>query len=92
MLFTIGQLSNEFPEISDELMSRLQDADLKIPAKPPVKLGSTSNKSRQGTRATRDDDILSLQSSNSGMRNNNQNIPGNENSSVLSLRSYELEI
>jgi len=37
VLFTLGQLSQEFPEVAETLNSRLQEADLKLPTKPPAK-------------------------------------------------------
>lgn len=37
VLFTLGQLSQEFPEVSETLNNRLQEADLKLPTKPPTK-------------------------------------------------------
>jgi hypothetical protein len=37
VLFTLGQLSQEFPEVAETLSSRLQDADLRLPTKPPAK-------------------------------------------------------
>mmetsp|Transcript_20949 Transcript_20949/g.30202 ORF Transcript_20949/g.30202 Transcript_20949/m.30202 type:complete len:930 (+) Transcript_20949:83-2872(+) len=46
VLYTLGQLANEFPEVTDVLSVRLQEADLKIPAKPAAKLPVTSIASR----------------------------------------------
>ena len=37
VLYTLGQLAQEFPEVSDVLSTRLQDADLRLPTKPPSK-------------------------------------------------------
>ncbi len=104
MLYTIGQLSNEFPEISDELVTRLEEADLKIPAKPPARqggagpTGGSAKGSRAGGGAVRQAAAGRPGTSESGgndslsMRSNSQNYhPANE-SSVLSVRSYELEI
>eukprot|EP00981_Chlorochromonas_danica_P011488 scaffold4036_cov248-Ochromonas_danica.AAC.13 len=41
VLRDVVQLSQEFPEVSDVLASRLRDADLRLPTRPPVK--STAN-------------------------------------------------
>ncbi|RYH20390.1 hypothetical protein EON65_23575 [archaeon] len=38
----MGQLSQEFPEVTDTLSSRLRDADLRLPTKPPVKTNATA--------------------------------------------------
>jgi hypothetical protein len=35
VLYTLGQLANEFPEVSENLQMKLQDADLRLPTKPP---------------------------------------------------------
>lgn len=37
VLYTLGQLSQEFPEVGDVLTSRLNEADLRLPTKPPSK-------------------------------------------------------
>lgn len=37
VLFTLGQLAKEFPEVSDRLHLKLEEADLKIPAKPTAR-------------------------------------------------------
>lgn len=48
MLYTLGQLANEFPEVSETLAIRLQEADLRLPVKPPSRapgkgsMGSTA--------------------------------------------------
>ena len=43
VLYTLGQLANEFPEVQEALQQRLQEADLRLPSKPPAKLNSTNN-------------------------------------------------
>ena len=35
VLYTLGQLSNEFPEVSDQFYSLLKSADLRMPTNPP---------------------------------------------------------
>ena len=40
MLYTLGQLANEFPEVQEALQVRLQEADLRLPSKPPAKMGA----------------------------------------------------
>lgn len=66
VLYTLGQLSGEFPETADYLMSKIREADLKMPAKPPSRGGGprippSSGGSRPGSssvaRATRNFDI-----------------------------------
>ena len=37
VLYTLGQLASEFPEVTDALNSRLQEADLRMPTKPPAR-------------------------------------------------------
>ena len=46
VLYTLGQLSNEFPEVTDALSIRLQEADLKIPSKPAAKQSTTAVNAR----------------------------------------------
>jgi len=41
ILYTLGQLSSEFPEVADYLLEKTMEADLRIPAKPPSRLGVT---------------------------------------------------
>jgi hypothetical protein len=38
VLYTLGQLSQEFPEVSETLMTKLKDCELRLPSKPPTKL------------------------------------------------------
>eukprot|EP01041_Mallomonas_annulata_P001570 gene1570-3037_t len=42
VLYTLGQLSAEFPEVANDLAEKLQDADLKIPNKPPARMATAS--------------------------------------------------
>lgn len=37
MLYTLNQLSNEFPEVVDYLSTKAKEADLKLPTKPTLK-------------------------------------------------------
>ena len=46
----MGQLSNEFPEVVDNLASRLKEADLRIPARPPNRGGVTAGGNRSSSR------------------------------------------
>lgn len=41
VLYTLGQLANEFPEVQEALQVRLQEADLRLPSKPPAKVNAT---------------------------------------------------
>lgn len=41
MLYTLGQLANEFPEVQEALQVRLQEADLRLPSKPPAKVNAS---------------------------------------------------
>eukprot|EP01006_Ploeotia_vitrea_P018370 TRINITY_DN49760_c0_g1_i1.p1 TRINITY_DN49760_c0_g1~~TRINITY_DN49760_c0_g1_i1.p1 ORF type:complete len:101 (+),score=11.60 TRINITY_DN49760_c0_g1_i1:29-304(+) len=43
VLYTMGQLAAEFPEVQDVLSMRLKDADLKIPARPPTAYVTNAN-------------------------------------------------
>ena len=47
VLYTLSQLAAEFPEVSDELNSRVLEASLRIPSKPPAK--SVPTRARPGT-------------------------------------------
>ncbi len=42
ILYTLGQLSSEFPEVADYLLEKTMEADLRIPVKPPSRLGTTT--------------------------------------------------
>jgi len=43
VLYTLSQLSIEFPEVSETLALRLQEADLKLPTKPPSRSLQSNN-------------------------------------------------
>lgn len=43
VLYTLGQLASEFPEVAETLNSKLQEADLRLPAKPPSRTGLRVN-------------------------------------------------
>ena len=47
VLYTLGQLSTEFPEVADTLSVRLQEAELKIPSKPAAKVSTTTMNAQQ---------------------------------------------
>lgn len=47
VLYTLGQLASEFPEVSDQMSLKLKEADLRMPTKPPTRGGVTG--SRGGT-------------------------------------------
>ena len=38
VLYTLGQLSREFPEITDSLNKMLQKAELQVPSRPPSRI------------------------------------------------------
>jgi hypothetical protein len=42
VLYTLSQLAIEFPEVSETLSFRLQEADLRLPSKPPAKGNTTT--------------------------------------------------
>jgi len=42
VLYTLSQLSIEFPEVQETLQIRLKEADLRLPVKPP-KVTSSAN-------------------------------------------------
>ena len=46
VLYTLGQLAVEFPEVSDLLSQRLEEAELKMPPRPP---SQTTARSRSGS-------------------------------------------
>ena len=46
MLYTLGQLSAEFPEVSDLLAQGVQEASLRLPTKPPSRGASRAGQSR----------------------------------------------
>lgn len=47
VLYTLGQLSAEFPEVQDILSMRLKEAELKIPARPPTSQNATGSTQRR---------------------------------------------
>lgn len=47
VLYTLGQLATEFPEVSELLALRLQEADLRMPARPPPKTMTVQNGQQQ---------------------------------------------
>ncbi len=49
VLFTLGQLAAEFPEVSDVLAQRLEDYNLQMPPRPP---SQSQGASRTGTAGT----------------------------------------
>ena len=52
VLYTLGQLANEFPEVQEALQVRLQDADLRLPSKPPNKMPVNNNGGGGGNGST----------------------------------------
>lgn len=48
VLYTLGQLAAEFPEVQESLQVRLQEADLRLPSKPPAKMGGTAGAAQAG--------------------------------------------
>ena len=88
VLFTMGQLSGEFPEVVENLASRLKDADLRIPARPPNRAGLTAGGNRSSSRGglnggnsissrpgTAGSDAASVRSVKSSTSNNNMKGP-----------------
>jgi hypothetical protein len=53
VLYTLGQLATEFPEVSELLAVRLQEADLRMPARPPPKTISVQQHNAQNGTASR---------------------------------------
>jgi chromosome segregation ATPase len=49
VLYTLGQLSLEFPEVSDVLNARMSEAGLRMPAKPPASRGGSRGMPKPGT-------------------------------------------
>ena len=50
LLYTIGQLAKEYPEIKDALHAQLQMLDLEIPTKPHIMDGDRDEMSSIGSR------------------------------------------
>ena len=55
VLFTLGQLASEFPEVSDVLALRLEEANLQMPPRPPSRInnpngGTSRTGSAKGAR------------------------------------------
>lgn len=85
VLYTLGQLSSEFPEVNDFLHSKLKEADLRVPSKPPARGPSmlTGGGASTGTGAG-----AGTGAPSSRGRPNNNNINNNLNSgSVVTLGS-----
>jgi coiled-coil domain-containing protein 39 len=51
VLYTLGQLSLEFPEVSDQLNSRMAEAGLRMPSKPPASRAASSRGASRGNGA-----------------------------------------
>ena len=80
MLYTLGQLSNEFPEVTDFLNSRLEEAELKIPTKPPTR----GNNPITTTTVSNDLDATADPKTTSTKKPLNNNQPlSNKNSSIV---------
>jgi len=89
VLWTLGQLATEFPEVSDMLNSRIQEASLRMPAKPPsrgpnVQPGSSAPGSATGVN----------RQANSSNPSGNQRGSSRPNSrgDTLPARNFDLEI
>jgi len=80
VLYTLGQLSSEFPEVTEYMLEKTKEADLKIPTKPLSRMGGP----RQGTGT-----------SETGARSGSRGY-GNENSrpsaGAVPGRNYDLEL
>jgi hypothetical protein len=49
VLYTLGQLASEFPEVSDQMSLKLKEADLRMPTKPPTRGGVTGSRGGTGS-------------------------------------------
>lgn len=78
VLYTLGQLSSEFPEVTEYLLEKTKEADLKIPTKPLSRMGG----SRQGAGASG----LGVRSSGYGNENSRPS------TGALSGRNFDLEL
>lgn len=70
VLFTLGQLSNEFPEVADMLATSLTEVDLRVPAKPPV--GTVLSRAVTGGSAVYNEGSLQQGSTNSNTNRQEQ--------------------
>ena len=50
VLYTLGQLSLEFPEVGDQLNSRMAEVGLRMPSKPPASRAGTGGANRGASR------------------------------------------
>ena len=77
VLYTLSQLASEFPEVSDELNSRVLEASLRIPTKPPAKAGGLTAGPARGARP-----------STGGSENLDVNVPRTQ---VLPQQTFSVE-
>lgn len=66
VLYTLGQLSQEFPEVGDVLTSRLAEADLRLPTKPPSKSITRVSVSKNGPSRASGGSTLPIPPASSG--------------------------
>lgn len=50
VLYTLGQLAVEFPEVSEALNARLTEADLRLPSEPPAKAKPAASTKKPSSR------------------------------------------
>eukprot|EP01035_Chromulina_nebulosa_P019825 gene19825-25772_t len=85
VLYTLGQLVGEFPEVSDALNSRLRDAELRIPNKP-ASLSVIAGEAIPVDNSN-NQQVTSARSTNSNRYKQTQN----KSTIVVQPRQYELE-
>ena len=79
VLYTLGQLTQEFPEVAKTLNVRLQEADLKLPTKPPTR-GNGSVKVNVSSKRT--GNVIASSSVRSSGMNDDQSIASSTGSYV----------
>ena len=104
VLFTLGQLANEFPEVVDMLNTRLKEVDLRVPGKPPagIVMQQQQQQQQQRTRSSNNvDDSLGGAVSGGGGGGGGGGIGGgvrsqqhiqNNNSIVVPQRTFDMEL
>ena len=101
VLFTLGQLANEFPEVVDMLNTRLKEVDLRVPGKPPAGIVMQQQQQQQRTRSSNNvDDSLGGAVSGGGRGGGGGGGGGvrsqqqiqNNNSIVVPQRTFDMEL
>jgi hypothetical protein len=91
VLYTLGQLSGEFPEVADVLSTKLTEVDLRIPMKPPSR--QTNAPSGTSLSKTNPAHLTALQTASMSSTEQSQNSIGRQRGNIaVQPRNVELDI